>query len=77
MAETLAAEMKECLSAQVPVGRHLADQLLLPLALASGGAVRTLSLPLHARTQIADLRQFLPVPISVRDEGTVALVELG
>ena len=45
--------------ADVPVGEHLADQLLLPLALGGGGAYRTLSLSSHARTQIDLLRRFL------------------
>lgn len=77
VAEKLATEVEEYLAAQVPVGRHLADQILLPLALGSGGAFRTLSLSLHARTQIAVLRRFLPIPISVHEEGAVTRVELG
>lgn len=42
-------EVEAYLSAGVPVGRYLADQLLLPLALAGSGAFRTLE-P-SARTQ--------------------------
>ena len=48
-----------CLDAGVPVGEHLADQLLLPMALAGGGAFKTLPLSLHARTNIEVLRAHL------------------
>jgi RNA 3'-terminal phosphate cyclase (ATP) len=37
-------EVRECLSSGVPVGRHLADQLMIPMALAGGGRFRTLPL---------------------------------
>jgi RNA 3'-terminal phosphate cyclase (ATP) len=46
--------------ANVPVGECLADQLLLPLALAGGGAFVTLPLSMHARTNIQTIREFLP-----------------
>src|SRR5262249_48670408 len=52
VADAVADEALEYLAAHVPVGRHLADQLLLPMALAGGGAFRTLALTQHARTQI-------------------------
>ena len=38
VAEAAAKEASEYLAAEVPVGPHLADQLLLPMALAGGGA---------------------------------------
>jgi RNA 3'-terminal phosphate cyclase (ATP) len=63
--------------AEVAVGEHLADQLLLPLALAGGGAFRTVApLSLHARTHVAVLRRFLPRDVHVRDEGPRVLVEV-
>jgi RNA 3'-terminal phosphate cyclase (ATP) len=43
------------------VGEHLADQLLLPLALAGAGHFTTLEPSAHTRTNIAAIRQFLPV----------------
>lgn len=54
----MADEVLEYLAAQVPVGRHLADQLLLPMALAAGGAFRTLTPTEHTRTQVEVLRLF-------------------
>jgi RNA 3'-terminal phosphate cyclase (ATP) len=56
--------MKRYLAADVPVGVHLADQLLVPLALAGGGAFRTLPLSSHARTNAALIERFLPVRIT-------------
>jgi RNA 3'-terminal phosphate cyclase (ATP) len=43
------------------VGEHLADQLLLPLALAGSGSFSTLEPSSHARTNMEVIRQFLPV----------------
>lgn len=59
--------------ADVPVDECLADQLLLPLALAGGGAFRTLPLTTHATTNMAVIREFLPVAFDVTEEhaGTV------
>lgn len=68
-AEAVAASacraMGRFLQAQVPVGEHLADQLLVPLALAGGGRFRTLPLTLHARTVIEVMKAFLPVEVMV------------
>ncbi|MBE0598641.1 MAG: RNA 3'-terminal phosphate cyclase, partial [Desulfuromonadales bacterium] len=68
VAERAAAEALEYLAADVPVGRHLADQLLLPLALAGGGAFRTLRPTRHTMTNIEVIRDFLPVAVEVREE---------
>jgi RNA 3'-terminal phosphate cyclase (ATP) len=52
-------------SAGVPIGLHLADQLLLPLALAGGGAFRTMPLSLHATTNAEVIRCFIDVSVDV------------
>src|SRR5262249_59873855 len=44
VAEHAAKEARRYLAAGVPVGVHLADQLLVPLALAGGGSFRTIGL---------------------------------
>lgn len=71
-AETVAGrtvkEAREYLASGVPVGRHLADQLLLPLALAGGGAFRTLSPTAHTTTNIDVLRQFLDLDVKVEQQ---------
>jgi RNA 3'-terminal phosphate cyclase (ATP) len=54
-------QMRDYLRADVPVGEHLADQLLLPFALAGGGSFVTRSLSPHARTNMDIIQRFLPV----------------
>lgn len=68
VAEKAVREMRDYLKADVPVGEHLADQLLLPLALAGSGSYRSLPLSLHARTQVELIPEFLGVRIGVVEE---------
>jgi len=63
VAAAVADEAQEYLAAGVPVGRHLADQLLLPLVLAGAGSFRTQPLSKHAQTNCGVIGQFLQVPI--------------
>ncbi len=42
--------MRRYQAAAVPVGEHLADQLMLPMALGEGGSFRTLKPSLHTQT---------------------------
>lgn len=64
-------EAKTYLESQVPVGLHLADQLLLPLGLAAHqggkGSFRTLPLSGHGLTHIEILRRFLDVEIAIAE----------
>jgi RNA 3'-terminal phosphate cyclase (ATP) len=66
VARDAARQAKRYIAADVPVDEHLADQLLLPLALANGGSYLTGDLSLHATTNIETLRQFIDVAIEVR-----------
>ncbi len=59
-------QVEEYLAANVPVGHHLADQLLLPMALAGGGSFRTLTPTRHMTTNAEVIRQFLPVEVHMR-----------
>ena len=68
VAREAADEAERYLAADVPVGAHLADQLLLPLALAGGGAYVTTEPTEHLRTNIDVLGRFLPVPIALEKE---------
>jgi RNA 3'-terminal phosphate cyclase (ATP) len=52
-------------AAEVPVGEHLADQLLIPLALAGRGAFVTLAPTEHTRTNAALVERLLGVPIAI------------
>jgi RNA 3'-terminal phosphate cyclase (ATP) len=68
VAKRVGNEVKEYLRADVPVGRHLADQLVLLLAVAGGGAFRTLSPSGHLTTQLEVIRAFLNVELAVTQE---------
>lgn len=56
------------LNANVPVDDYLADQLLLPMALAGGGSFRTTKPSLHSITNAAVIRHFVSVPIQFQQE---------
>jgi RNA 3'-terminal phosphate cyclase (ATP) len=73
VAEAAVQEARRYLAADVPVGPYLADQLLLPLALAGGGVFRTLPLSRHASTNIDVIRAFLPVSVDVARVGDAAV----
>jgi len=86
-AEDVAAEAlreaDEYLAADVPVGRHLADQLMLPLAIGAhqgtgGGAFRTMTLSPHATTQRDVIRTFLGIDVQVdRENDGACMVRIG
>lgn len=61
VAGSAAAAAQEYLLADVPVSEHLADQLLIPLALAGGGSFDTLPPSSHTRTNVDIIRLFLNV----------------
>ena len=58
-----AKDVRRYLEANVPVGEHLADQLLLPLAVAGGGSFVSFPLSSHAMTNVEVLKTFLPVEV--------------
>ena len=77
VAKGAAIEMLEYLAANVPVGKHLADQILIPMAMAGGGVFRTLSLTKHTLTNMEIIENFLKVKISsVRIDKNVYEVEV-
>jgi len=67
---------RQYLASEAPVGEHLADQLLLPLALAGGGRFRTSRPSGHTRTNMAVISRFLPVEYSTEKVGE-SLWEIG
>jgi RNA 3'-terminal phosphate cyclase (ATP) len=68
VAQNVADEISRYLKSGVPVGEHLADQLLLPLALGEGGSFRTLKPTEHCRTQVRLIQMFLGTPVTMREE---------
>ena len=77
VAERACDEAAAFLAAEVPVGEHLADQLVLPLALAGGGRFRCAPLSLHATTNIETIGLFLDVPIRIEPDGANVVVSVG
>jgi RNA 3'-terminal phosphate cyclase (ATP) len=59
---------RDALAADAPVDPHLADQLLIPLAL-GGGRFRTPSLTAHTHTNAAVIEPFVDSRFSVAEEG--------
>ncbi len=57
------------LKSDAPVGEYLTDQLMLPMAVASGGAFRSTGLSLHAQTHAELIQKFLDVRIETEKHG--------
>ena len=80
VAETAASEARAYTKARgAAVGTHLADQLLVPLALAGRGSFTTLApLSSHTTTNIETTRKFLDIRIAVESVSDgVCRVEVG
>lgn len=76
VAEKVVYEARDYLASGVPVGEHLADQLLIPMSLAGGGAFKTGKLSRHTLTNIDVISKFLPVRFAVesREGGNLLTV---
>ncbi len=69
VAERTAHEARNWLASGAAVGEHLADQLLLPMALAKGGGFTAAMISSHTRTNIGVIEKFLPVEFEVAAHG--------
>jgi RNA 3'-terminal phosphate cyclase (ATP) len=56
-------------ASEAAVDRHLADQILLPMALAGGGMFTTLAPTMHTKTNAQIIRLFLDVDIAMGEIG--------
>jgi RNA 3'-terminal phosphate cyclase (ATP) len=61
VATDVAQEVEKYLAANIAVDTHLADQLMLPMALTAGGSFSTLHPTAHAETNAAVIQLFLPM----------------
>ncbi|MBI4832067.1 MAG: RNA 3'-terminal phosphate cyclase [Candidatus Lindowbacteria bacterium] len=68
VAADAAEQIQAYINANVPVGRHLADQLLLPMALWGGGEFRTMPLTPHATTNLHVIKKFLDISAGIVEE---------
>ncbi len=69
VAREAAKEARRYLKNEAPVGEHLADQLLIPIALAGAGGFTTGPLSRHTTTNIETIREFLEVDFAVEELG--------
>lgn len=67
VAERVVNEITEYLDAGVPVGKHLADQLLLPFAMSGSGSFRTVVPTTHTLTNIEVIKKFMDIDIRCRE----------
>ncbi|MGE0382413.1 MAG: RNA 3'-terminal phosphate cyclase [Hyphomicrobium sp.] len=68
VAASVVEEVRAYLAAGVPVGSHLADQLLVPMALAGGGSFLTQHPTAHTRTNVEIIEKFLPLSFELKEE---------
>ena len=59
------------------MAEHLADQLLLPMALAGSGGFTTTHLSEHLQSNIQVIEAFCPVAVRCTPTGTALRVEVG
>ena len=78
VAEEAVREALLYLSTDAPVGEHLADQLLIPMALAGGGSFATGFISLHTKTNLAIIKTFLDVEITATQRANgVSVITVG
>ncbi|HEU4852949.1 MAG TPA: RNA 3'-terminal phosphate cyclase [Telluria sp.] len=77
VARRVAAEARAYEESDGAVGEHLADQLLLPLALAGGGSFSMAHLSQHTLTNADVVRKFLPVRIDFIREPSRTVCTVG
>jgi RNA 3'-terminal phosphate cyclase (ATP) len=68
VAKQVLNEARRYIASGAAVGEHLADQLMLPMALAGGGRFTTDSVSGHAVTNAEVIARFLPVTISFKQD---------
>lgn len=77
VAETALAELKAYARSGAALGEHLADQILLPMALAGGGRFTTSRLTQHAITNADVIARFLPVDIRFEQGKNLTICTVG
>ena len=77
VADSVAKSVRGYLALDVPVWHHLADQLMLPMAIAGGGGFRAGRLSKHAETNADVIERFIPVKVHrqvTEDNATVVRI---
>jgi RNA 3'-terminal phosphate cyclase (ATP) len=68
VAEKLVAKLRKYQSSKAPIGPHLADQLLLPMALAGEGSLLCTEVTQHTKTNAEIIQRFLDCVIQIGTE---------
>jgi len=68
VAEKVVGDAEDYISSAAAVGPHLADQLLIPMALAGTGSFTTSAISLHTTTNIDIIKKFLDVQITASQQ---------
>jgi RNA 3'-terminal phosphate cyclase (ATP) len=74
VARDCAKQVNRYATGDAPVCEHLADQLLLPLALGAGGRFRTMKPSEHTRTNAAVIARFLGEVVTIAPDGDASVV---
>jgi len=67
VAEQTCKRAQAFLASDAVIGEHLADQILLPMALAGAGKFKTSKPSLHTKTNIEVIQKFLPCDIDMEE----------
>ncbi|RJG07732.1 RNA 3'-terminal phosphate cyclase [Noviherbaspirillum cavernae] len=65
-------QARHYIASHAAVGEYLADQLMLPMALAGGGCFTTARISMHAKTNAQVIEYFLPVSVSFGENGGIS-----
>src|SRR5205814_10122015 len=76
IATIAARDARAYLVSRAAAGEHLADQLLLPLALAGAGSFTAEKINMHARTNMKVISEFLPVRFETSEEDGLTRIEV-
>lgn len=77
VANDVASPLRDYQAATAPVGEHLCDQLLLPLAVTGGGSFTATAWTPHSESQRALLQQFIEVPVRTEQTAAGVVVTVG
>lgn len=71
-----AKNMRDYQDSGAVIGLHLADQLLLPLALAKGGSFLTMTPSNHIKTNAQVIESFLSAAIELKADGSLTEISV-
>lgn len=76
VAQQAVAQARQYLGSGAALGEYLADQVMLPMALAGGGSYTADSVSLHAQTNADVIEKFLPVRFTFEKRGNLYEVKI-